>query len=140
MSIKAIVVVALACVAGVVFWQSRAGAAESATFDSAVSCLQAAPGFAVRENPKAEGARQLLVTTPAGRDERDGKLTITYESSATVVFFNSQGDAEGWTGALKDLAASTGGSDSELIGTTFIDWNVAAPDSDHETLRGCVAK
>ena len=141
MSIRAvIVVVMLALVAGVAFWQVRAGASGPATFDSAMSCLQSAPGFGVRENPEAKGARQLFVTTPAGRDERDGKVTITYESSATVVFFESKADAERWTGPLRDIAAATGGSDSELIGTTFVDWNVDAPEPDRETLRGCVAK
>ena len=141
MSIRAVIVVAtLALVAGVAFWQTRAGASGPATFDSAMSCLQGSAGFAVRENPKAEGARQLFVTTTAGRSQRDGKVTITYESSATVVFFESKEDAERWTGALQDLAAATGGSDSELIGTTFVDWNVDAPGSDREALRGCVAK
>lgn len=140
MSIKALFVVALAVVAGVAFWQTHAGASGPATFDSAMSCLKSAPGFAVRENTEATGARQVFVTTPAGRSQHDGKVTITYESSATVVFFKSKDDAERWTGALRDIAASTGGSDSQLIGMTFIDWNVDAPEADRETLRGCVAK
>jgi hypothetical protein len=138
MSIKAVMVVVLALVAGVAFWQTRPGASAPATFESAMSCQQSAPGFSVRENPEAEGARQLFVTTPAGRSQRDGKVTITYEASATVVFFGSEEDAERWTGALDDLAAATGGADSELIGTTFVDWNVEAPESDRETVRGCV--
>ena len=50
-------------------------------------CLLASPGFEARDNPKAKGAGQLLVTTPAGR------------SSVYLTFFKSPEDAQRWSGA-----------------------------------------
>jgi hypothetical protein len=149
MSIKTIIVVALAAAAGIAFWQTRgdsgpgasAAASGGSTFEAARSCLESGPGFQVRESTEAKGARQLYVDTPAGRAERNGNVTITHKSSAFVTFFASEAEAEQWSDALADLGAAGGKPDpgDEMIGTAFVDWNVSAPESERAALRGCVA-
>ena len=132
---------------GVALWRTRAAASVDASgapaaMEEARRCLVAKPGFEARANPEAEGAGQLLVTTPAGRSRRDGNVTITHDASVYLVFFKSPEDAEGWSAAVREIAPQTGGADAqnELIGTVWSDWNVVAPESERQAVRECVAR
>jgi hypothetical protein len=127
---------------GVALWRSRTGAPSASTaVEEAQRCLLASPGFEVRDNPKAEGAKQLLVTAPSGRTTREGNVTIQHEASVMLTFFDSPKAAARWSDALQDIATQTGGAEAknQMIGTVFVDWSVAAPEGERQAVHACVS-
>jgi hypothetical protein len=126
---------------GVALWQSRSRSEASGSVEAARSCLEGKSGFRARENKEAKGARQLMVTTPTGRTTHDGNITLTHDSSATVIFFKTPEDARRWSDALQDLSsASVGGAaPNELVGNVLIGWSVPAPKDEIATVRECVS-
>lgn len=126
---------------GVALWQSRSRSEASGSVEAARSCLEGKSGFRARENKEAKGARQLMVTTPTGRTTHDGNITMTHDSSATVIFFKTPEDARRWSDALQDLSsASVGGAaPNELVGNVLIGWSVPAPKDEIATVRECVS-
>jgi hypothetical protein len=141
-------VVLLVLGGAVALWRSQASApgaagtsGASSAVDEARRCLLASPGFEVRDNPEAKGAKQLLVTTPSGRTTRQGNVTIHHEASVMLTFFASQEEAARWSDALHDLATQTAGAegDNEMVGTVFVDWSVAAPEGERQAVHDCVA-
>jgi hypothetical protein len=140
-AVRAAILALLVLGGGVALWQSRSHSEASGTVDAARSCLDGTSGFHVRENEEAKGARQLLVTTPAGRVTRDGNITMTHDSSATVIFFKSPQDAARWSDALGDISRAAPGeaAPNETVGNVIIGWSVPAPESERQAVHDCVS-
>jgi hypothetical protein len=140
--IRVIVLVVLLVAGGAVaLWRAHSSPAAAGSVEAALSCLQGNQGYQATESKEAEGARQLMVTTPSGRVTRDGDITVTHQSSATVIFFQTAEDAQRWSDALSDISSSQpgGAAANETIGNVIIGWSVPATHAEIATVRGCVS-